>query len=105
MQDWGVYLTVTTVNNVYIYNEQMSLIRQINSNQIPQNGLLFSCATLINDILYLGTKENGLYSTTLTSSTVFNNLTPAGPTQCCFALQTTPLHYGPFSVITTLQSL
>jgi hypothetical protein len=51
---------------VYIYNEQMSLIRQINSNQIPQNGLLFSC-TLINDILYLGTKET--YSTTLTSST------------------------------------
>jgi hypothetical protein len=36
----GVYLTVTTVNSVYIYNEQMSLIRQINSNQIPQNGLL-----------------------------------------------------------------
>jgi hypothetical protein len=31
--------------------------------------------TLINDILYLGTKENG-YSTT---ATVFNNLTPAGP--------------------------
>jgi hypothetical protein len=38
----GVYLTVTTVNSVYIYNEQMSLIRQINSNLIPQNGLLFS---------------------------------------------------------------
>jgi ligand-binding sensor domain-containing protein len=86
----GVYLTVTTVNNVYIYNEQMSLIRQINSNLIPQNGLLFSCATLINDILYLGTKENGLYSTTLTSSTVFNNLTPAGPLRnAVFALQTT----------------
>jgi hypothetical protein len=31
----GFYLTVTTVNSV-IYNEQMSLIRQINSNQIPQ---------------------------------------------------------------------
>jgi ligand-binding sensor domain-containing protein len=86
----GVYLTVTTANSVYIYNEQMSLIRQINSSQIPQNGLFFSCSTIISDLVYIGTKENGLYSTTLTSSTVFDNLTPAGPFRnAVFALQTT----------------
>ena len=86
----GIYLIVTTANSVYVYNEQMSLIRQINNNQIPQNGLVFSCATLINEQVYLGTKENGLYSTTLTTSTVFDNLTPAGPLRnAVFALQTT----------------
>jgi hypothetical protein len=36
----GVNLVVTT-NSVYIYNEQLSLVRQINSNQIPEIGLIF----------------------------------------------------------------
>jgi ligand-binding sensor domain-containing protein len=86
----GGNLIVTTANSVYVYNEQLSLIRQINSNQIPLNGVLFSCATIIDDLIYLGTKENGLFSTQLNTSTVFENLTPAGPLRnAVFALQTT----------------
>lgn len=84
------YLLVTTANSVYIYNEQMSLVRQVSNNQIPVNGLVFSCATIINSGVYLGTRENGLYSTTLAASTVFNDLTPSGPLRnAIFALQTT----------------
>lgn len=84
------YLVVTTANSVYIYNEQMSLVRQVSNNQIPVNGLVFSCATIINSGVYLGTRENGLYSTTLEASTVFNDLTPSGPLRnAVFALQTT----------------
>lgn len=84
------YLVVTTANSVYIYNEQMSLVRQVSNNQIPVNGLVFSCATIINSGVYLGTRENGLYSTTLAASTVFNDLTPSGPLRnAIFALQTT----------------
>lgn len=84
-------LIVSTANSIYVYNEQLSIIRQINSNQIPVNGVLFSCATIIDDLIYLGTKENGLFSTQLNSSTVFENLTPAGPLRnAVFALQTTP---------------
>lgn len=84
------YLVVTTANSVYIYNEQMSLVRQVSNNQIPVNGLVFSCATIIKSGVYLGTRENGLYSTTLAASTVFNDLTPSGPLRnAIFALQTT----------------
>lgn len=86
----GQYLVVTTANSVYIYNEQISLVRQINSNQLLVSGLFFSCATIIDDIVYLGTKEYGMYSTLLASNTTFENLTPAGPLRnAVFALQTT----------------
>ena len=84
------FLIVTTAASIYVYNEQMSLLRQVSSNQIPVDGLAFSCATIINSVLYLGTKENGLYSTTVVNSSVFDNLTPAGPLRnAIFALQTT----------------
>jgi hypothetical protein len=80
----------------------MSLIRQINSNQIPQNGLLFSL--LINDILYLGTKKTAFHY--LTSGTVFNNLTPAGPLRnAVLPCKQQLLHYGPFSVITMFATI
>jgi hypothetical protein len=39
------YLIITTRNSVYIYNNQMALVRQINSNQITNSNPLFSCAT------------------------------------------------------------
>ncbi|MDG2433489.1 T9SS type A sorting domain-containing protein, partial [Flavobacterium sp.] len=86
----GLNLVVTTANSVYIYNDQLSLVRQIASSQIGVNGLLFSCATIINDVVYLGTKENGLFATALIASIVFENLSPAGPLRnAVFALQTT----------------
>jgi ligand-binding sensor domain-containing protein len=99
----GVNLVVTTANSVYVYNEQLSLVRQINSNQIPEIGLIFSCATIVDDLIYLGTKENGLYSNTLAGSSVFENLTPAGPLRnAVFALQTTTTSlwtvYGDYDV-------
>jgi hypothetical protein len=53
------YLIITTRNSVYIYNNQMALVRQINSNQITNSNPLFSCATII-DSVFIGTKENGI---------------------------------------------
>ena len=84
------YLIITTSNIVYVYNMQMALVRQINSNQIPESNPNFSCATIIEDTLYIGTKENGLITTTVLSSSGFENTTPTGPSRNnIFAIQTT----------------
>jgi hypothetical protein len=61
------YLIITTRNSVYIYNNQMALVRQINSNQITNSNPLFSCATII-DSVFIGTKENGLIVAALSSA-------------------------------------
>jgi hypothetical protein len=61
----GNYLIVTTAASVYVYGEQLSLVRQINNVQVTGYSPVFTCATSINDVLYIGTKENGLLTTTL----------------------------------------
>ena len=85
------YLIITTSISVYFYNKQMALVRQINSNQIPGISASFTCATTINDVVYIGTKENGLLSTTISVSSAFENNTPIGPSRNnVFAMQVTP---------------
>ncbi|MEZ7505693.1 T9SS type A sorting domain-containing protein [Flavobacterium sp. Arc2] len=84
------YLIVTTTAAVYIYNTQLTLIRQINNNQIPDYSPVFSCATSINDVIYIGTKENGLLTTTISAVSAFENTTPMGPSRNnIFAFQAT----------------
>jgi hypothetical protein len=46
-------------------DEQLSLVRQINNVQVTGYSPVFTCATSINDVLYIGTKENGLLTTTI----------------------------------------
>ncbi|MFV5687526.1 T9SS type A sorting domain-containing protein [Flavobacterium sp. ZT3R25] len=84
------YLIVTTLNNVYIYNSQMVLVRQINTNQITESTPSFNCATIVGDTIFIGTKEKGLIATSLSSITTFENTTPIGPSRNnIFALQAT----------------
>ena len=84
------YLLITTLNSVYIYNKQIILVRQINSSQIIETTVSFTCATTIEDKIYIGTKENGIYTTTISVSSAFENTMPSGPSRNnIFALQTT----------------
>ena len=84
------YLIISTSSSVYIYNKQMVVIRQINNSQIQGSTPTFTCATSLGDILYIGTKENGLITTTISVSSSFENNTPAGPSRNnIFALQAT----------------
>jgi hypothetical protein len=97
------YFIITTANVVYVYNHQMVLQRQINQNQIPEISSTFSCATLINDIIYIGTINNGLISTPILTGSAFENNTPNGPSKnTVFALQATPTQlwtvYGDYDV-------
>ncbi len=84
------YLIISTASSVYIYNNQMVLVRQINSNQILGINPNFTCATIIGDSVYLGTKENGMITATVSVSSLFENSTPSGPSRNnIFALQAT----------------
>jgi hypothetical protein len=86
----GNYLIVTTAASVYVYGEQLSLVRQINNVQVTGYSPVFTCATSINDVLYIGTKENGLLTTTIVMASAFENITPMGPSRNnIFAFQTT----------------
>lgn len=72
-------LFVTTANTVYVYSNQMVLNRQIANSQVLDNTLNFSCATAVGDKLFIGTKEKGLFTSSLNNASTFENTTPAGP--------------------------
>lgn len=74
-------LFVTTSGTVYVYNNQMVLNRQITNSQVLDNTLNFSCTTAIGDQIFIGTKEKGLFVSSLNSAAAFENNTPAGPVQ------------------------
>ncbi|MDQ6528874.1 T9SS type A sorting domain-containing protein [Flavobacterium sp. LHD-85] len=72
-------LFITTASTVYVYNNQMVLNRQISNAQVLDNTLNFSCATAIGNQIFIGTKEKGLFVSTLNNVTAFENSTPSGP--------------------------
>lgn len=72
-------LFITTTNIVYVYSNQMTLSRQISNSQLPEINLTFSCASAVGDLIYIGTKEKGLFSTILSGGGTFENNTPEGP--------------------------
>jgi ligand-binding sensor domain-containing protein len=103
MRTSGNYLIITTPNGVSIYNKQMILVRQINSSQIIDTVVNFTCATIIEDKIYMGTKENGIYTTTISVSSAFENTMPSGPSRNnIFALQSTATSlwavYGDYNI-------
>lgn len=90
MRKTANYLVVTTASSVYFYNSQMAIVRQINNSQVSGGNVGFTCATTIDDVVYIGTKENGLLNTTISVASAFENNTPSGPSRNnIFALQAT----------------
>ena len=77
----GSYLLVTTESSVSVYNQNLSLLLQINSSQIPDITAKFTCATIINTIVYMGTLEDGIITTTIAAPTNFTFLSPDGPSR------------------------
>ncbi|KAF2341351.1 T9SS type A sorting domain-containing protein [Flavobacterium tistrianum] len=72
-------LFVTTANTVYVYNNQMVLNRQITNSQVLDNTLNFSCVTAVGNQIFIGTKEKGLFVSSLNNASAFENNIPAGP--------------------------
>jgi len=85
------HLIITTPNSVLIYNKQMVLERQINKDQISGLNSTFSCTTIIDTTIFIGTTQNGLITTSLSTGSTFENITPIGPSRNnIFAIQVTP---------------
>ncbi len=75
------FLIVTTPNNIFFYNQQLALNTVISNSQIPNTTVSFSCATILDNTIYIGTLENGVITTTITNPTVFEFLSPSGPSR------------------------
>jgi hypothetical protein len=72
-------LIVTNSDNVYVFDDQLLSVLQVNNTSVATIAPTFSCAGFINNSLYIGTLENGLFITTLQNPTFFDNITPNGP--------------------------
>ena len=73
------YLITTSENNVFIYNQSFNQIAHIQSSQITSTPVTFTCATVINENIFIGTNENGLLTSSITSPTNFEFILPDGP--------------------------
>jgi len=98
-------LTVTTQNFAYVFDENLTQTNQVASSQIPDiTPLNFTCGTVINNVLYLGTRENGIVTAPLNNTSSFQVLKPDGPSQNnVFAIQSTPTNklwavYGGYNI-------
>lgn len=76
---YGNQLIVTTDNQVFVYNSSLIQTAFILSTQISSIPLTFSCATVINDKVYIGTNENGVVSAPLSNLSEFEINMPDGP--------------------------
>ncbi|WP_333599641.1 type IX secretion system anionic LPS delivery protein PorZ [Flavobacterium sp.] len=73
------YLVVTALNNVYVFNQTLSQMVHIQNSQVTAIPVTFSCATVINDTIYIGTNENGIVSSPISAPTNFQFIMPDGP--------------------------
>ena len=73
------YLIVTSLNKVLIFNQSLNLIVTILSSQITTVPLTFSCATVINETIYIGTNESGIIASSISAPTNFEVIMPDGP--------------------------
>ena len=73
-------LVITFANQVNIYNAQLASISTVTAAQIGQAILpKFTCATVVGNSLFIGTKENGVITSQIVGATEFNYLLPDGP--------------------------
>lgn len=70
------FLVVTSKERVNVYNQQFIQVAQV--NLIPDEVVNFTCATVVNQKLFVGTQEKGVFSTPL-DFIQFENITPNGP--------------------------
>lgn len=73
------YFIVTTLNHVYVYNQSLVQIAHILSSQIIDIPVTFSCATVIEEIIFIGSNENGIISIPISTPTTYEFIMPDGP--------------------------
>ena len=73
------YLIVTSINHVYVYNQSLNQLVHIQNSQVTSTSVTFSCATTINETIFIGTNENGLLTSTITNPNNLEIIMPDGP--------------------------
>jgi hypothetical protein len=71
-------LICSTASKVVIFNNSLFVTNQVDSSSIAVP-VQFTCATQVNNSIFIGTLENGIYSTTTSNTSVLENQTPNGP--------------------------
>ena len=73
------YLIATCSNKVVIFNTALNQMITILNSQITALPVTFTCATVINSTIYIGTNENGIVSSTISTPSTFEFIMPDGP--------------------------
>jgi hypothetical protein len=73
------YLIATCANKVMVFNQALSLTVTILNSQVTVMPVTFTCATVIDTGIYIGTNENGIVASTISNPASFELLMPDGP--------------------------
>jgi hypothetical protein len=75
------YVVLQTLNNVYVYNQALQQVASVQSSQINEPGVTFTCAIIINETLFIGTNKIGVVAFPLNNLLSFEPIKPDGPEQ------------------------
>ncbi len=73
------YMTVTGAGKTLIFNSSLNLVTTILNSQVTSIPVTFNCASVIGSTIFIGTNENGILSSTISSPTSFQFIMPSGP--------------------------
>lgn len=79
IRSYGNYLIATTTNHVYVFNNSYQIVAHITSNQFTASSVTFTCATVIDSTIFIGTNENGVLSSSLSNPVNLEVNLPNGP--------------------------
>ena len=72
-------IVVTGTSKVLIFNQTLNQIASIQNSQISSIPLTFTCGTVVNNIMYIGTNEKGIVSSSINFPNNFEYIMPNGP--------------------------
>jgi hypothetical protein len=81
IRSYGDKLIVCAANEMYVTDTSFSQLAHIQTYQVPNISPTFTCATVINNIIYIGSTANGVISCPISSPGSFEFIMPNGPIQ------------------------
>lgn len=71
------YLIATTSSRVTVFNENLIQVLQLNS--LPGENTTYTCATIVSEQIFIGTRNKGVIQSYLSDISLRENITPNGP--------------------------
>jgi hypothetical protein len=73
------FLVATTANTVFVVNTQFGTTAQINRTQLPIQTTAFTSGLVVQNNLYIGTQDKGVFELPIGNTTNLSMLLPDGP--------------------------